>query len=603
MARDGWRPSWLFFPCIHLSRGTTQPDRQATMAEKTDNELSTPSSPPAPTSYYPPRQRKVHDSRVTFEEYHYYAQRTREEQLLLEAPQWQWRSVFSSHKKTAGAVQEEHHHTGASHGGLVTDEEWVDASRAFRTASWGAVFYLITTDILGPFAVPFAIGTLGYGPGIGIFTAFGIISVYSGYLLWKVFMGVDSHEFPARNYGDLAFRAWGTIARHVVNVLQAVALLLLLGQVTILFGQNISEMSKYRICYVVCPLIFVVVGFFLTQIRTLRSFGWLANFGFWFNILAIFISMGATAHNPPNFSIATLGSVGSAIDPTSIMPDANGNYPPIVTHAGLPTTNLIGSINGLLSGVLAFAGLQLFIEFMAEMRRPHDFLKGMFIAQAVIYTAYVVYGSFMYYYQGQYTFNPAYLGVSDYGWQTAGNTLTLLSGLIAAALYGNIGIKVFYNNVLVDIFRAPLITSKGGKIFYAAIVPVWWSIAFVIAAAIPAYVYFVSIISAAALLNLSYTIPAWIALGYDIKKATMGDFDPAVGRTSRGLTGFNRYIRGFWSGGTFQILINIWHVLYFLASLSLSGLGLYASIEGFIEAFEIPQLDSFTCRSPLNLGT
>ncbi|KAI0441031.1 transmembrane amino acid transporter protein-domain-containing protein [Xylaria telfairii] len=571
------------------------------MAEKTDNERSTP-SPTAHTSYYPPRQRRVYDPNVTFEEYHFYAQRTREEQLLLEAPQWQWRTLFSS-KKTTNAVEGGDHHTRPSVGQVVTDEEWVDASRAFRTASWGAVFYLITTDILGPFAVPFAIGTLGYGPGIGIFTAFGIVSVYSGYLLWKVFMGVDSHEFPARNYGDLAFRAWGTTARYVVNILQAVALLLLLGQVTILFGQNISEISKYRLCYVVCPLIFVVVGFFLTQIRSLRSFGWLANFGFWLNILSIFISMGATAHNPPNFSIATLGSVGSAIDPASITPDANGNYPPIVTYAGLPTTNLIGAINGLLSGVLAFAGLQLFIEFMAEMRRPRDFLKGMFVAQAVIYTVYVVYGSFMYYYQGQYTFNPAYLGVSNYAWQTAGNTLTLLSGLIAAALYGNIGIKVFYNNVLVDFFRAPLITSKGGKIFYAAIVPIWWSIAFIIAAAIPAYIYFVSIISAAALLNLSYTIPPWIALGYDIKKATIGTFDPAMGRTSRGLVGFKRYIRGFWSGGILQVSINIWHVLFFLASLSLSGLGLYASIEGFIEAFKIPQVNSFTCRSPLNLGT
>ncbi|RWA06914.1 hypothetical protein EKO27_g8179 [Xylaria grammica] len=571
------------------------------MAEKTDNELSR-SPPPGHTSYYPPRQRKVHDSRVTFEEYHYYAQRTREEQLLLEAPQWQWRAVFSR-KKPADAAQGGNSHAGASDGQIVTDEEWVDASRAFRTASWGAVFYLITTDVLGPFAVPFAIGTLGYGPGIGIFTAFCVVSIYSGYLIWKVFMGVDSHEFPARNYGDLAFRSWGSTARHIVNVLQAVALLLLLGQVTILFGQNISEISKYRICYIVCPLIFVIVGFFLTQIRSLRSFGWLAHFGFWFNILAIFISMGATAHNPPNFSIATLGSVGSAIDTASITPDANGNYPPIVTYAGLPTTNLIGALNGLLSGVLAFAGLQLFIEFMAEMRRPHDFLKGMFVAQAVIYTAYVVYGSFMYYYQGQYTFNPSYIGVSDYGWQTAGNVLTLLSGLIAAALYGNIGIKVFYNNVLVDIFKAPLITSKGGKIFYAAIVPVWWSIAFVIAAAIPAYVYFVSIISAAALLNLSYTIPPWLALGYDIRKNTQGTFDPSVGRTSRGLTGFNRYIRGFWSGGAFQVLTNIWHVLYFLASLSLSGLGLYASIEGFIEAFEMPQVNAFTCRSPLNLGT
>ncbi|KAH8159514.1 hypothetical protein CIB48_g8725 [Xylaria polymorpha] len=495
------------------------------MAEKTDNELSTP-SPTAHTSYYPPRQRKVHDSNVTFEEYYFYAQRTREEQLLLEAPQWQWRTLLSSKKKTTDAVQEGDHHTRPNVGQVVTDEEW------------------ITTDILGPFAVPFAIGTLGYGPGIGIFTAFGIVSVYSGYLLWKVFMGVDSHEFPARNYGDLAFRAWGTTARHIVNILQAVALLLLLGQVTILFGQNISEISKYRLCY-----------------------------------------------------------IPGAIDPASITPDANGNYPPIVTFAGLPTMNLIGAINGLLSGVLAFAGLQLFIEFMAEMRRPRDFLKGMFVAQAVIYTVYVVYGSFMYYYQGQYTFNPAYLGVSNYAWQTAGNTLTLLSGLIAAALYGNIGIKVFYNNVLVDVFRAPLITSKGGKLFYAAIVPIWWSIAFVIAAAIPAYIYFVSIISAAALLNLSYTIPPWIALGYDIKKATMGTFDPAMGRTSRGLIGFNRYIRGFWSGSILQISINIWHVLFFLASLSLSGLGLYASIEGFIEAFKIPQVNSFTCRSPLNLGT
>lgn len=84
-------------------------------------------------------------------------------------------------------------------------------------------------------------------------------------------MGVDSYEFPAKNYGDLSFRAWGTTARHVTNFMQALALLLLLGQVTILFGQNISQMSKFKLCYVVCPLIFVIVGFFLTQIRTLRN--------------------------------------------------------------------------------------------------------------------------------------------------------------------------------------------------------------------------------------------------------------------------------------------------------------------------------------------
>lgn len=168
----------------------------------------------------------------------------------------------------------------------------------------------------------------------------------------------------------------------------------------------------------------------------------------------------------------------------------------------------------------------------------------------------------------------------SYNANSIGNTLTLLSGLIAAGLYGNIGIKVFYNNVLIDIFNAPLMTTKGGKIFYAAIVPVWWSIAFIIAAAIPAYIYFIGIMSASTLLNLSYTIPPWIALGFDIRKNTLGTFDPATGRSSRGLTGLNRYIRGFFSGGALQIVLNTWHLLYFLASLGLCGLGMYASIQG-----------------------
>jgi hypothetical protein len=51
------------------------------------------------------------------------------------------------------------------------------------------------------------------------------------------------------------------------------------------------------------------------------------------------------------------------------MPDAEGNYPPIIHYDGLPPNGLIGSINGLLSGVLAYCGAQLFVEFLAEMRK------------------------------------------------------------------------------------------------------------------------------------------------------------------------------------------------------------------------------------------
>lgn len=53
----------------------------------------------------------------------------------------------------------------------------------------------------------------------------------------------------------------------------------------------------------------------------------------------------------------------------------------------------------------------------------------------------MLYGLFMYGFQGQYVVNPAYLGVSQYGIQTAGNVLAMVSTIIAAALYGNIGVK------------------------------------------------------------------------------------------------------------------------------------------------------------------
>lgn len=39
------------------------------------------------------------------------------------------------------------------------------ASRALRLASWTTVFYLITTDIFGPFVAPYALSQVGWVPG------------------------------------------------------------------------------------------------------------------------------------------------------------------------------------------------------------------------------------------------------------------------------------------------------------------------------------------------------------------------------------------------------------------------------------------------------
>lgn len=163
--------------------------------------------------------------------------------------------------------------------------------------------------------------------------------------------------------------------------------------------------------------------------------------------------------------------------------------------------------------------------------------------------------------------------------------ISLIAALIAAGLYGNIGIKVMYNNILMDIFNAPPLITTRGKVLYACIVPIWWAVAFVIAAAIPDYFGFVSVISASCLLNLTYTLPPFFALGYDIQRHAIrtenGEgFDPATGQTIRNETTVQRWVRGFMSGGPLQVAINVWHVLYFLASLSMCGLGMYAAVQG-----------------------
>lgn len=142
----------------------------------------------------PPRLRALHDRNVTFQEYQYYARLTREEQDALppaQAGKNLLAYIVPNLQKSALTEVEtvEVNTSSGDNRKRITDEEWVNASRALRTATAGAVFYLITTDILGPFGLPYAFATTGWGPGVALYTVFGVMAGFSGYLLWDCFMG------------------------------------------------------------------------------------------------------------------------------------------------------------------------------------------------------------------------------------------------------------------------------------------------------------------------------------------------------------------------------------------------------------------------------
>jgi hypothetical protein len=122
------------------------------------------------TEFISPKHRLHHDPSVTFEEYHYYALKTREIQdtearsntqkkgiLQILFPPKSTKIDISTDSPSSGGdgekVSGETPTTDENGRILISDREWTNASRAVRTASWAACFYLITTDILGPFGV------------------------------------------------------------------------------------------------------------------------------------------------------------------------------------------------------------------------------------------------------------------------------------------------------------------------------------------------------------------------------------------------------------------------------------------------------------------
>jgi hypothetical protein len=91
------------------------------------------------------------------------------------------------------------------------EEERAAASRSMRLASWTSIFYLITTDILGPFNAPFAISQVGWVPG----------ECYEIALFLKISIDVDEFAwtgiilyFVSKCITSLVYR------RHVIDTYQ-----------------------------------------------------------------------------------------------------------------------------------------------------------------------------------------------------------------------------------------------------------------------------------------------------------------------------------------------------------------------------------------------
>ena len=169
------------------------------------------------------------------------------------------------------------------------DAEWRRAARALRTTGWVTIFYLITTDILGWTQTPYVFASCGYGLGAGIFVLLGIAAAFSGLMIWKVFIALDSSRYPMLSFGDPFFRLFGSRTRHFINVTQALQMWCSVCVVLMGNSQILSQLAKAKVCYIAIVIINMVIGMVSGGLRSLQHLGWLCNFAVWFNIVSFII--------------------------------------------------------------------------------------------------------------------------------------------------------------------------------------------------------------------------------------------------------------------------------------------------------------------------
>ncbi|KAL1406722.1 hypothetical protein Q8F55_006126 [Vanrija albida] len=487
---------------------------------------------------------------------------------------------FYDHKRNAHPLEVYLHHAALERAREASDE------RPIPDAPWIA---LIKKYVLGIITAPMTFRQLGYGPGILVFTGFFLLAFLSGQILWRLYLRLDSAEFPITCYGDLGERTFGRAVRHVFNILQSIQLIFNVGIILVGDGQTLSALISDAFCYFGLNGFFAIAGLLLSQMKSLRNVAWFTNMSIWLSITVMVLTMIATGLYPPDPSQSGYKDLSQPIERSGWTPSYNSGW--------------YAQITGVQLAIFSYGGAMIFTEFMTEMRRPRDFWKSAFIAQAFVWLMYMTFGLFCYSMQGQYTAILPMINFTSIVFQAVTNFINVLTMSITALLYANIGVKVFYQNVLREYFKAPPLHSRKGGLIWSITVTFYWGLAWLVGAAVPDLLALVTIVGAVCTLQFTFTFPPLLLLGHWVQTdALEGDAnqgrlvegkDPLTERvdTWRDLSRWRRGFKRYWWAKT-------WLLIQTLCSLGLSALGMYAGIESAKEAYAKGGISAFSCISP-----
>ncbi|KAF7597151.1 hypothetical protein BBP40_009489 [Aspergillus hancockii] len=299
---------------------------------------------------------------------------------------------------------------------------------------------------LGVLSLPAAVATLGLFPAVLLIVAVGIISTYAGYVL-----GQFKWKYPhVSNMADAGEVLLGPFGRELLTVAQTLFLIFLMGSHLLTLTVALNNISSHATCSIVFSIVGLVVSFICSLPRTFKNISFLSFFSFISIVSAVFITL---------------------IDV-------------VITKPGTAVSNIIFSFSGHIG----------FFGFMAELKHPRDFPKALYMVQGTEVVIYIVAGVVIYLYAGADVASPA-LGSASPVISKIAYGVAIPAIVTGGVVVGHVASKLIYMRLLRMTGRMHKrdLLSVGT---WVAIMLMLWSLAWIIAEAIPVFSNMLTLICA-----------------------------------------------------------------------------------------------------------
>ena len=365
-----------------------------------------------------------------------------------------------------------------------------DNSESPNKTGWLKITAIIVTNFLGTglLSLPKATADLGWVGGYLTLAACTAGAFFSG----NIFAKIREADTTVKVYADVGRIAFGDRGSKLVRTLAYVYMtgVVVAFHLTCTIAlYNVAGEKAGGVCVYSWSAIIAISMILIAQVRDLNEVGWISIVG----AIAIIV--------PSILVCITLASDGVA----------EGRNSPTYSESPIILQGV-----GAMDMVFAYAGQVIFIELMAEMEQPKDFVKAMSCATTTMAITYAVVMAFGMYYLGDQAESPI-----TNSFVSGSPEMRIINAILLVHVLGAYAIEVnVLTRAMLNMFAKEHVytTDLKSRLYWAGVSISFVLFAFFVSNSVPFFSDIMGFLGASLSMSLTYTLPCLIALQLDAQQ-------------------------------------------------------------------------------------